>query len=309
MSVHPFRPEHRSPAGWPDGRGLAVYVAIGIEAYREGRGQTEDILPGVPAPDHVNAAWREYGNRVGALRLIETLVQLAIPPTVLLNTLVYDAAPRVIDAARMAGAELVAHGISNSDSLSGMNAVEEAAYLAAAAARIEDEEGRRPGGWSSPWLAHTEHTIDLLPGAGYRYLLDLRFDDQPVWLASKSGPLLAIPYALELNDSSSVIGRQLPAGAFADAIIDEFEELRATAGDRPTVMSVVLHSFISGVPFRLRQVRRALERIAAHAETVWLTQPSMIFDAYARIAPPSSDPGESPAFLSAAPARGGADHA
>ena len=45
-------------------------------------------------------------------------------------------------------------------------------------------------------------------------------------------------------------------------IVDEFAELHAAAAETPLVMSVVLHSFISGVPFRLRAVGRALERIA-----------------------------------------------
>ena len=40
-------------------------------------------------------------------------------------------------------------------------------------------------------------------------------------------------------------------------------------------MSIVLHSFITGVPFRLRAVARALERIAA-ADGVWLTTPREI---------------------------------
>ncbi len=288
----------RGPTGrWPAGPGLAVYVAIGVEAYREGSGYTEDILAGVPEPDHVNAAWREYGNRVGAFRLLEMLHQLGIPPTVLLNTMVYDQAPQVSDAARRAGAEFVAHGISNSDSLAEMTADEEAAYLGATATRIETEEGQRPGGWSSPWLTHTHHTIDLLAGAGYRYLLDLRLDDQPVWLPSASGPLLAIPYALELNDSSTMIGRQLGAAPFADMVIDEFDELLVAAHDRPIVMSVVLHSFISGVPFRLRQVRRALEHIVAHANRVWLTQPEAIHQAFTTIEPPSADAAASNAVV------------
>ena len=266
--------------GWPGGQHLAVYVAIGVEAYREGGGETEDLLPGVPAPDHVNAAWRDYGNRVGAFRLLDLLGELAIPPTLRLNTQVYDDAPAVTDAARAAGAEIVAHGISNSDSLAGMEPEAELEYLRATAARVQAQEGRAPGGWSSPWLTHTEHTLDLLPSAGYHYLLDLRSDDQPVWLTSSGGPLLAIPYALELNDSSSVIGRQMDAASFADAIIDEFEELRAAPPGPLTVMSVVLHSFISGVPFRARQIRRALGHLAAHADTVWFTQPAAIHDAF-----------------------------
>ena len=43
-------------------------------------------------------------------------------------------------------------------------------------------------------------------------------------------------------------------------------------------MSIVLHSFITGVPFRLRAVRRALERIAA-ADGVWFTTPREIHQA------------------------------
>ena len=34
-----------------------------------------------------------------------------------------------------------------------------------------------------------------------------------------------MPYALELNDSSTIIGRQASAREFADMIIDEFDEM------------------------------------------------------------------------------------
>ncbi len=53
--------------------------------------------PACPQPDLVNTAWRDYGNRVGAFRLLERLERAGIPPTILLNTDVYDAAPAVTD--------------------------------------------------------------------------------------------------------------------------------------------------------------------------------------------------------------------
>jgi hypothetical protein len=59
-------------------------------------------------------------------------------------------------------------------------------------------------------------------------------------------------------------------------IVDEFAELSAT--QRPLVMSIVLHSFITGAPFRLRAVRRALERVVG-GEGVWLTTPRQIHEA------------------------------
>ena len=263
----------RAAGSWPNGARLAVVVCVGIESYRFGDGHTEDVLPGVPAPDLVNTAWRDYGNRVGAFRMFEMLGALGIPPTVLLNTDVYDEAPDVLAAARRAGAEVVGHGRSNSDSLAQLTPDAERAYLSEVAERIRAHEGEPPGGWSSPWLSHTPATLALLVETGYRYLLDLRLDDQPVWLRTESGPLLSIPYNVEINDSSTMIGRQASAHEFADMIVDEFTELAATP--HPLVMSVVVHSFITGVPFRLRAVRGALERITA-AEGVWLTTPREI---------------------------------
>ena len=264
------------PAGtWPNGARLAVVVCVGIESYRFGEGLTEDVLPGTPAPDLVNTAWRDYGNRVGAFRLFDRLGALGIPPAVLLNTNAYDDAPDVLAAARRIGAEVVGHGLSNSDTLAGRSAPDERAYLAAVADRIRAEEGAAPGGWSSPWLAHTPNTIDLLAETGYRYLLDLRLDDQPVWLTTAGEPLLAIPYAAEVNDSSTMIGRQASAGEFAQMVVDEAAELHAAAAERPLVLSVVLHAFISGAPFRLRQVARALEQVVA-LPGVWFATPAQI---------------------------------
>ncbi len=275
----------RRAGRWPGGHRLALYVAIGVEEYRPGPGHREDLLPGVPEPDRVNTAWRDYGNRVGIFRLLDRLSQLGLPPTVLLNTMLYDTAPNVTDAARAAGAEIVGHGISNSESLADMDPVAEHEYLDAVATSIGHHEDGRPGGWSSPWLAHTPTTIESLAATGYKYVLDLRPDDQPVWLSSPAGPVLAIPYALELNDSSTIIGRQATAAEFADMIVDEFDELLEAPGDHPIVMSIVLHSFISGVPFRLRPLTRALRHISQRSDNVWLTQPRHIYQAFTALSP------------------------
>lgn len=274
-----YSPVSDRPDGrWPNGARLAVVVCVGVESYRFGDGHSEDVLPGVPAPDVVNTAWRDYGNRIGAFRIFDLLAELGIPPTVLLNTDVYDEAPAVLEAARRAGAEIVGHGRSNSDSLAGLTPQAERDYLAEVAHRIREHEGAAPGGWSSPWLTHSPNTVNLLAEVGYRYLLDLRLDDQPVWLATTSGPLLALPYNAEINDSSTMIGKDVAAGVFETMITDEFAELHAAASRRPLMMSIVLHSFITGVPFRLAAVRRALTQLAG-AEEVWFTTPAQIHQA------------------------------
>ena len=130
---------------------------------------------------------------------------------------------------------------------------------------------RRPAGWLSPWIAETEHTPDLLDEAGYRYVLDWCMDDQPVWLKTRSGRILAVPYPQELNDSAAIIGRRVSAAEFADMIIDQFDEMLEQSREQPLVMGIALHAMIVGQPFRLRQLRRAFAHLARHREAVWLT--------------------------------------
>jgi peptidoglycan/xylan/chitin deacetylase (PgdA/CDA1 family) len=261
---------------WPNGARLALHVCLGIEDYIPDEGLTESIIAGTPKPDWVNRSWRDYGNRVGGFRLIDRLGQYGIRPAVLLNTDVYDSAPDLMAHARGAGAEMVGHGLTNSHTLAGMPPEAEEAYVGAVADRIEREEGRRPGGWSSMWLAHTPTTLRSLRRKGYRYLLDLRLDDRPVWLSAGEDRILALPYALELNDSSTLIGRFGTADAFAGMIVDEFDELRLASARQPLVMSIVVHSFISGQPFRLRALTRALDHIRAAGDDVFLATPAEI---------------------------------
>jgi len=271
-----FTPITRRTAGtWPNGTRLAVYFALGVEEYVFGEGLTENILAGASHPDLANTSWRDYGNRVGAFRILERFRSHDVPLAVLLNTAVYDHAPELTQALSDAGCEMVAHGLTNSDTLNGMNEDREAAYLAAVRDAIAGHEGRPPLGWSSPWLAHTPRTLDLLREAGYGYVLDLHLDDRPVWLETRTGPLLHIPYGLELNDSSTAIGRFATGRDFAQMIIDQFDEMLASA-DQPLVMSVVLHSFISGQPFRLRAVSEALAHILRRRKDIWLTTPGAI---------------------------------
>ena len=137
------------------------------------------------------------------------------------------------DAARAAGAEFVAHGHANSDTLATMSPAEEACYIRAVYERIAAEEGTPPVGWSSPWLAHSPATLDILAEQGFRYVADLRLDDQPVRLSTRTGDLLAMPYALELNDSTTLIGRQASARDFAQMINDEFDEMLEASREQP----------------------------------------------------------------------------
>jgi peptidoglycan/xylan/chitin deacetylase (PgdA/CDA1 family) len=266
----------RKPFRWPNGARVAVYFALGLEEYSLGEGLTENLVSGASQPDVLNTSWRDYGNRVGAWRVLEAFRTQGWPLAILLNSAVCETAPELIRACQAQDSEFVAHGYSNSDSLAGLTEAQEIEYVRRVAQQIRTATGASPTGWASPWIAETPQTPDVLQECGYGYLLDWCMDDQPVWLTTRSGPILSVPYSQEINDSSAIIGRQVSATGFSDMIVDQFDELCAAQDGQPVVMSVILHSFISGQPFRLRALRRALAHIRASREPLWITQPGAI---------------------------------
>jgi allantoinase len=271
---------------WPNGRRLAVYVALNLEHFAFGEGLGAELAPGGPQPDVLNYAWREYGNRVGAWRLLAMFDALALPAAALLNTAMYDHAPQLVAAMRRRGDEIVGHGRTNAERQSILPEDEERRLIAECTRRMTAEEGRAPGGWLSPWIAESHVTPDLLREAGYVYTLNWCSDDQPVWMATRAGPLLAVPYPQELNDIPAIVARKDGADAFADMIVDTFDEMIEQAEGQPLVMGIALHAYIVGQPHRLRHLRRALAHVAAHRERIWLATPGAIAAAHAAQVPP-----------------------
>jgi len=274
----------RAPFEWPGGKRLAVYVALNLEHYAFGEGLTEELVPGVPKPDVLNFAWRDYGNRVAAWRLARLFDEFGLPATVLVNSDLYAHCPELVAAFRGRADEIAAHGRTNSERQSDFEEDAERRLIAEATETIARHEGRRPAGWLGPWIAETPLTPDLLHEAGYEYLLDWCADDQPIWLATRGGRLLAVPYPQELNDSTAIVGRRVGAAEFADMIVDQFEEMleQSTAG--PLVMGIALHAYIVGQPFRLRHLRRALAHIAARRDAIWLATAGAIARHFAAVA-------------------------
>jgi allantoinase len=90
-------------------------------------------------------------------------------------------------------------------------------------------------------------------------------------MKTRAGRLLAVPYPQEVNDIPSIVARKDGAGAFADMIIDNFDEMLEQSETGPLVMGIALHPYLVGQPYRLRHLRRALAHIAACRDDIWVT--------------------------------------
>ena len=170
-----------------------------------------------------------------------------------------------------------------------MSEAGEAQLIAESTEAVVRHFGAPPKGWLGPYLAQSSVTLDLLKEAGYSYVMDWPADDQPFWMRTRAGPILSVPYTIEVNDSPAMVFRQHSGREFEEMMIDQFDEMLTQSARYPLVYTAVVHPFVIGQPFRLRAFRRAMEHILGHRDQLWLTTPGEIAD-YCKALPPGIVP-------------------
>ena len=278
-SAIPDRPDFT----WPDGKRIAIYIGLNLEWFAFGDGPGARLDGEKPQPDVQNYAWRDYGNRVGVWRLLRLFDRLKLPVTALPNVCLYDEAPEIMAAIRARGDEVAGHGVTNSEKPGQLDEAAERQVIETTRDRIAAEEGAPPKGWLAPWISESAVTPDLLAEAGYTYVLDWCHDDQPVWITTRGGPLLSVPYPQELNDIPQIVGRGHEGYAFAAMIEETYRTLRRDPW--PVVMGIALHPYLVGQPHRFGPLSRTLEKLR-QAEDVWFTTAGAIAEHYAGCFPP-----------------------
>lgn len=272
-----FSPISQRPNySWPDGKRLAVYIALNVEQFAWDKSVESAIAPSGMHNKQSVYSWRDYGNRVGFWRLMDLFDELDIPIQAQLNSSIYEHAPQVAERLRQRGDEFLGHGITNSEEQGGRSEDEERALIKTVTDAIVENEGEQPTGWMSPWLSQSETTLDLLSEAGYHYNMDWCCDDQPIWMKTRNGRILGMPYPVELNDNRAIVLHKMTPSQYADCIIDNFDEMMAQSVHQPLVFPISLHTFVVGQPFRIRQLRRALKYITDRRDKIWLTRPGEI---------------------------------
>lgn len=271
----------RKDYSWPGGKRLAFCLTTNISAHAFGKGRGHDNAKHNEPQTVRNFSWRDYGNRIGIWRLFDLADELGIPLAHNTNSLLYDEAPQVFERIRQRGDEIIAHGRTNSENFNDFRwEADEERIIQEVTATFARHEGRPPKGWFSGGAYEHPWTPDLIKEAGYLYFTDWPCDDQPLWMRTRSGPLLLVPYPVELNDSPQIIHRQHTGREFCDMLIDQFEEMFEQSAKHPLVCNISIHPHVFGYPFRLRPLRKALEHCFSgkFADRVWKCRPGEIAD-------------------------------
>ncbi|GHE85472.1 polysaccharide deacetylase [Streptomyces longispororuber] len=270
----------RAPLHWPEGKRVAFYVGLNIEHFEIGKPSTS-IYPGTSdlKPDPLNHGWRDYGNRVGFWRMLETLDRHGVRASALLNSDVGDRYPQIVAAGRERNWAWLAHGKTNSVLHTDLTEDEERAALKDIVGTIERTTGTRPRGWMGPGLTETFHTPRLLAELGLDYVLDWTADDQP--FALNVPGVLSVPYTVELNDIQLFVVKSTSGPDFVQMVKDQVDQLyaEAEATDSGRVFPLALHPFVIGQAFRAKYLDQALEYVVNHPG-VWVTTSDEIADHY-----------------------------
>ncbi len=242
----------RPPLTLPDNGRMIVWTIVNVEDWGIDRPMPRSVLSppmGQPLrPDLPNWAWHEYGMRVGFWRLFDCLQGFGVTPTLAINGVVCRNYPRIAQAAHDAGWEFMGHGWQQEP----MHKVEDQrAAIRDTIEAIRAFTGRAPRGWESPGLTETLETIDYLAEAGIEYVADWVLDDQPVYIATAHGPVVSVPYTVEVNDIAMMVVQHHSAQEMLRRGSDHFDRLYQESAGIRRVMAISVHPYISGVPHRI----------------------------------------------------------
>jgi peptidoglycan/xylan/chitin deacetylase (PgdA/CDA1 family) len=256
----------------PDGARMVLWVIVNVEEWDATQPMPRTVLTppagGSPSPDIPNWTWHEYGNRVGFWRILKVFDEFSIPAVLAINGSAIAAYAPIVRAAVERNWEFIGHGFTQRN----MQKVEnERDDIRRTAEVIRKACGKRPRGWLGPGLTETWETPDLLAEEGYEYVCDWVLDDQPVYLETRTRPIVNVPYTQECNDVAMMLIQHHKASEYYERAIDQFEQIYADAADSARVMAIVLHPYIMGAPHRCRYFRKVFETIRSRPGVLFWT--------------------------------------
>src|SRR5258708_2861758 len=256
----------------PGGARIVIWTIVNLEVWDIGKPMARQVLPaptGIPLlPDVPNWSWHEYGMRVGVWRFFDLYKKLGIAPTLSINARVCEDYPRVARQAKDAGWEFMGHAYEQGPI---HKESDQKAMIERAMGVIDKFTGKRPMGWLGPGLTQTLETPQLLAEAGVQYIGDWVYDDEPTTIRTAKGPLVTLPYTVELNDIPMMIVQHHRADELLRRSVDQFDRLYTEGAMRAKFLSIPIHPYISGLPPPIYYLEAFLEYPSRHPGVAFWT--------------------------------------
>jgi peptidoglycan/xylan/chitin deacetylase (PgdA/CDA1 family) len=246
----------------PGGARIVVWPIVNLEVWDIARPMARQQLSPptgqVLLPDVPNWSWHEYGMRVGVWRFFDLFDRHGIRPTLSINARVCDDYERVAREAKDCGWEFMGHAWEQGPIHKVENQKE---MIVRSMDRLEAFTGKRPVGWLGPGLTQTLDTPENLVAAGVKYIGDWVWDDEPCTINTERGPLVTLPYTIELNDIAVMALHHHESRHWVERVRDSFDRLYAEGAQRAKIMAIAIHPYISGQPHRIRYLEEVYDYV------------------------------------------------
>ena len=255
----------RPPLKLPGGARIVFWTIVNLEVWDIGKPMARQVLAPPTGqtllPDVPNWSWHEYGMRVGVWRFFDLFKRLRIHPTLAINARVCEDYARVAEEARSQNWEFMGHAYEQGPIHLEPN---QKAMITRSLDVIERFTKKRPVGWLGPGLTETLQTPELLAEAGIKYIGDWVYDDEPTTIRTAKGPLVTLPYTVELNDIPMMIVQHHESDYLLHRAMDQFDRLHQEGAKRAKIMAIAIHPYISGQPHRIKYLEQVYDYIGRH---------------------------------------------
>jgi len=282
-------PPRRDPIKWPDGAKIALAFFVSWETWpddlgtnashqRSNRGRLPDNA--IYKKDMGVVMDRQYGEKAGIWRLLDLFEREHIKGTFFLNG-------RTVEENQEAAREIVAKG----HEMAAQPYIHEYAVML-------DKEGERqnirrsveafrkvlgvtPLGYLSPGVRPTPNTVELIAQEGFTWSSDCIDDDVPYPVSAGNKSILMMPKDFHPNDYTTydVVSRS-PRELYS-LLQDQFDYLYAEGATSPKMMSVSMHPFLAGRPYRTQIFQDFIRHARSHPN-VWIARGIDIVDWWRR---------------------------
>lgn len=239
------------PRGWPADRPLAISVSVMLEGWAKpdapGMGPMGNLLkPGTI--DLQARSWADYGAKVGAWRFLNLLDQEQAKAVFYTSGIVADQFPALLASIARRGHSVAAHGWSQGTLPAYLTPEQEAADIARCVSVLTATAGSPPAGWLSPRCTPSARTSGFLSEQGFRFHAEMFDADLPYWIETPSGPLLGVPFTMEVNDMPLYVRYGNEPDAFTRTltrIVEGWPRL----GSPYACLDITVHAHVFGRPY------------------------------------------------------------
>lgn len=254
-------------ACWPGGKRVAVVLSVMLETWSEGVAppysvQTTALKNGVV--DYGGIAWGEYGGKVGIWRILRMLDGFDIRATFCPNARSAELYSEAIRQVARSGHGLAGHGVYQDQLLTYLTEEQQREAIRTSLDVLQDVSGRRPDGWTSPVLAWTPLTLDMLIEEKLLWYSDPTYIDVPQILNGKVGSIVGIP-ASDFSDNRVL--RSNPRH-YLDVYRGTFDHLRKA--EASSLLHLTLHCHWGGRPLMTAVVEELLDYLK-RSDDVWFS--------------------------------------